>query len=190
MPKYLKKALPIVLVILMVLVFSGCGEKTEEPAKEEETPEEVSKEAPKVIAGMEVLAPFFDVEMFSAKWAFARIVTPASEKTKDEYEVKFLIGTPDLEQGEKQWTKDIIIKSHMAKKDELKVGMVIITTTGNSESAAEAITDTWSKGVISSIDELDKNISEVAFYHNLKEEPYSKENRYLHNIYIIDVPKP
>lgn len=189
MPKHLKKALSIVLVMLMVLVFSGCGEKGEEVVKKEEVPKEVLKKLLKVKPGDEVLAPFFDVEMFSAKWALAKIATPASEETKGEYEVEFLIGTPDLGKGDKRLVKDIVWKSHPAKKDELKVGMIIITTTGDSEDESEARTDTWRKGIISSLGELDKNLVEVEFYYNLKEEPYTKENRYLHNIYIIDEPK-
>ena len=186
MQKHLNKVLPIVLVMLMVLVFSGCGEKGEEVVKKEEISKEVSKEFLQVKPGDEILAPYFDVEMFSAKWALAKIATPASEETKGKYEVEFLIGTPDLGKGDKRLVKDIVWKSHPAKNDELKVGMIIITTTSDSEDESEARTDTWRKGIISGLGELDKNLVEVEFFHDLKEEPYTKENRFLHNIYIID----
>lgn len=188
MKEKLLKVLPMALVMLLVLSFTGCGEKSE-PAVEKEKPgKEPTKEVLSVKPGDEVLAPFFDVDMFSAKWALAKIATPASEKTKGKYEVQFLIGTPDLGEGEKRWVKDIVWKSHPTKKEELKVGMIIIAAGNNSEDPSEARTDTWRKGVISSLDELHKNLAEVEFYHNLKEEPFDKEKMYLHNIYIIDEP--
>ena len=74
MKEKLLKVLPIVLVMLLVLSFTGCGEKSE-PAVEKEKPvKEPTKEVLSVKPGDEVLAPFFDAHMFSGKWALAKIV--------------------------------------------------------------------------------------------------------------------
>lgn len=183
MPRTLYKVLPVILVMLAALFLSGCGQQAE-PVVEKEKP---ATEYLPVKVDDEVLAPFFDVHMFSGKWALAKIVTPASDETKGEYEVEFMIGTPDLGKGEKRFVKDVIWKSHPAKKDELKVGMIVITTTSNSEDASEARTDTWSKAVIS---EIKHNVIEVEFFHDYKEESAGKEDWLLHNVYIIDEPKP
>lgn len=168
MPRNLYKVLPVILVMLAALFLSGCGQQAE-PVVEKEKP---AKEYLPVKVDDEVLAPFFDEHVFSGKWALAKIVTPASAETKGEYEVEFMIGTPDLGEGEKRFVKDVIWKSHPAKKDELKVGMIVITTGDNSEDPSEARTDIWRKAVIS---DIKQNAIEVEFFHEYPEDPAEKE---------------
>ena len=179
------KILPFVLMVILTLSFTGCGKKEEKAAASEKPTQEGTKETLQVKPGDEVLAPFFDAHMFSGKWAPAKIVTPASDETKSEYEVEFMIGTPDLEEGEKRFVKDVVWKSHPAKKDELKIGMIVITTGDNPEDPSEAWTDTWRKAVIS---DIKHNAIEVEFFNDYKKDSDGKEERFLHNVYIIDAP--
>ena len=184
MLKYLYKVLPIILVMLVALFLSGCVEK-KEPVKDKPVKESTTKYL-LVKVGDEVLAPFFDEHEFSGRWAPAKIVTPASDETKGKYEVEFLMGTPDLGKGEKRFVKDIIVKTHPAKKNELKVGLFVITTGDNPEDLAGTEMCVWNKAVISDI--KDDGV-EVEFFHSYPDDPAYKEVRFPHNIFIIDVPK-
>jgi hypothetical protein len=174
--------LPLIMGVLAAMVFSGCGKKAE-PVVETEQPGTKYRQ---VKIDDEVLAPFFDEHEFSGRWAPAKIVTPASDKTKGEYEVEFLMTTPDLEQGEKRFVKDIICKTHAASKDELKIGATIITPGDNLEDPEETKMCTWQKAVITKIGDA---VIEVEFFHVYREESAGKAERYLHNIYIIDEPR-
>lgn len=79
-----------------------------------------------VIAGDIVWVCFSDCNTFRSQWGQAKIVTPASEATRGEYEVQWLWNTHATVTGGKKWTKDVILKWHRAKIDELKPGMVIL----------------------------------------------------------------
>jgi hypothetical protein len=171
-----------ITAVFATLLFYGCGKKSE-PVVE---PEQPGMQYLNVQVGDQVLAPFFDEHEFSGRWAPAKIVTPASDKTKGEYEVEFLMTTPDLEQGEKRFVKDIICKTHAASKDELKIGATIITPGDNLEDPEETKMCTWQKAVITKIGDA---VIEVEFFHVYREESAGKAERYLHNIYIIDEPR-
>lgn len=183
MPKFYLKALPVLAVVISALLLSGCGQQAE-PVVEKEKP---STTYPAVKAGDEVIAPFFDEHEFSGKWAPAKIVTPASDETEGKYEVEFLMGTPDIEKGEKRFVKDIICKMHPAKKEDLKVGMIVITTGNNEEDPTAAEMSIWQKAVVSDI--KDDGI-EVEFFHQYPEESAYKDERFMHNVFIIEEPKP
>jgi uncharacterized lipoprotein NlpE involved in copper resistance len=176
------KVLAVFAAILAMLVISGCGEKAE-PVVEKEEPATTYLA---VKAGDEVFAPFFDEHEFSGKWAPAKIITPASDETGGKYEVEFLMGTPDLKKGEKRSVKDIICTMHPAKKADLKVGTIVFTTGSNEEDPTAAEMCTWKKAVVSAI--KDDGI-EVEFFHQYPEESAYKEERFMHNVFIIDEPK-
>jgi hypothetical protein len=182
MPRIYSKAFPTLIVVLVVLFLSGCGQQAE-PVVEKEKP---AAEYLAVKAGDEVIAPFFDEHEFSGKWAPAKIITPASDETNGKYEVQFLMGTPDLEKGEKRFVKDIICKMHPAKKEDLKVGMIVITTGSNEEDPTAAEMSTWQKAVISDIKD---DAIEVEFFHQYPEESAYKEERFMHNVFIVDESK-
>jgi hypothetical protein len=182
MSRSLLNTVSVFAVVLVVLIFSGCGQEAA-PVVEKDTPSAMYLE---VKAGDEVLAPFFDEHEFSGKWAPAKIVTPASDETKGEYEVEFLMGTPDLGKGEKRFVKTIIIKTHPAKKENLKVGMFVITTGDNPEDLVETEMCVWNRAVIS---DIKADGVEVEFFHSYPDDPAYKEERFMHNIFIIDEPK-
>jgi hypothetical protein len=175
--------LPLIMGVLAAMVFSGCGKKAE-PVVETEQPGTKYRQ---VKIDDEVLAPFFDEHAFSGKWAPAKIVTPAGDKTNGEYEVEFLMTTPDLEKGEKRFVKDIICKTHAAAKSELKIGAIIITPGDNLEDPAETKMCTWQRAVVTRIGE---DVVEIEFYWEYLKESAGKDERYLHNIFIIDEPRP
>ena len=80
----------------------------------------------------------------------------------------------------------VLVASHAASKDELKIGATIITPGDNLEDPAETKMCTWQKAVVSKIGDA---VIEVEFFHVYKEESAGKDDRYLHNIFIIDEPK-
>jgi uncharacterized lipoprotein NlpE involved in copper resistance len=183
MRKTFFNVLPLIAAVAFILFLFGCGQQAE-PVVEKEEP---TTKYLQVKAGDEVIAPFFDEHEFSGKWAPAKIVTPASDETKGKYEVEFLMGTPDLEKGEKRFVKDIIVKTLPAKKQDLKVGMIVFVTGGNEEDPTAAEMSTWQKAVISDIKD---DAIEVEFFHQYPEESAYKEERFMHNVFIIDEPKP
>jgi uncharacterized lipoprotein YehR (DUF1307 family) len=158
MRRELFKALTPVVLMLLVFVLSGCGEK-EKPAAEK--PEkEPAKEVFEVNVGAEVLAAYLWEDSFYGTEFFpAKVVTIASEETKGEYEVELKYEN----QMVKHWTENIVFKSHPAKKEELKVGMVILYTGGDDQPQSEETLKyaKWGRGVILSTDELHKDIVEL-----------------------------
>jgi hypothetical protein len=157
MQRKLFKALTLVLMILVLLLW-GCAEK-EKPAAEK--PEkEPAKEAFEVNVGDEVLAAYLWEDSFYGTEFFpAKVVTKASGETKGEYEVELKYEN----QMVKHWTKNIVFKSHPAKKEELKVGMVVLYTGGDDQPRSEETLKyaKWGRGVILSTDELHKDIAEL-----------------------------
>jgi len=112
-----------------------------------------------------VLAGFIweDEGFYSATLFPAKILTQASDKTKGEYEVISLVGSLDVAEGAKHWTKNVILKSHPAKKDEIKPGMVVLYMGGDpcKEDLEELKRAKWETGVILNTDELYKDVVEI-----------------------------
>ncbi|MEM5948901.1 hypothetical protein WKV44_10150, partial [Spirochaetia bacterium 38H-sp] len=112
-----------------------------------------------------------------------------SDETKGEYQVVSLVGTSDVAEGTKIWTKDVILKSHPAKKEELQVGMVVLYTGGDIVKNDEELkSSTWRRGVLLSTDELYKD---VVALKGLWQETYKINVRHLRIIDdpIIEAPK-
>lgn len=87
----------------------------------------------------------------------AKVVTAASSQTKNQAEALF------VHNGKKKWTK-FVIPSHKAKKNELKLGMIVFrhTWAGGEDISAESYRkQNWYLGRISSTDELFKGVVEV-----------------------------
>jgi len=164
MEKLFRSALPMLMVGLFVLAINGCGTVK----KYVEVPVKVPKITPKggdyLEKGVVLAGVLWESDGFySAKITPVKIITQASVASKGEYEVMLLTGSPDITKGAKHWTKNVILKSHPAKKDELKPGMVILYTGGDpcKEDWEELKGASWGTGVIMNTDELYKDIVEL-----------------------------
>ncbi len=121
----------------------------------------------------------------------AKVLTPASDETKGEAQVQSLRGSPDVSNGEKHWTKNVIYKSHPAKKDELKKGMVILYCGTYEYSRDELKKEIWRRGVVVGLDELYKNRVKVRYIWNAEADDSgdSESDVPLSNIRIADDPQ-
>jgi hypothetical protein len=96
--------------------------------------------------------------MMETRYMLAKITTPASAATKNQAEVLY------VRDGSKEWVV-YGIKSHKARKDELKIDTVVFYPGGWAEYDSIGGEDyrkaTWMLGRITSTDEMFKNIVEV-----------------------------
>lgn len=169
--KKIKNVLPLLMALVILLTIYNCSSVKEQIKGQIKIPIEipkVEKTVPKTgdyLAKDVVLAGVLweDDGFYSAKITPVKIITQASVASKDEYEVILLTGSPDITEGSKHWTKNVILKSHPAKKDELKPGMVILYTGGDpcKEDWEELKGASWGTGVILNTDELYKDIVEL-----------------------------
>lgn len=158
MNRILRSSLPIFMAALLILAITNCGADKEEVKVPESVPETEPTVADYLGEGV-VLARFIWEDFFEATFFPANILTEANDETKGEYEVVSLAGSPDVTKGAKKWTKDVILKSHPAEKEELKVGIVVLYTGGEVAKDDEGLRySRWSRGVILKTDELNKNI--------------------------------
>jgi hypothetical protein len=164
MKRTFKSLSPILIVVVLVLVVVGCSTVKEHV----KMPVDVSKLTPKdgdyLGKGVVLAGVLWETDGFySAKITPVKIITQATVASKGEYEVMLLTGSPDITKGSKHWTKNVILKSHPAKKDELKPGMVILYTGGDpcKENWEELKGASWGTGVILNTNELYKDIVEL-----------------------------
>lgn len=164
MKRSLKISLPIFMAALLILAITNCGADKEEA----KAPESVPEMKPAVADYLEkdvVLAGVIweDDGFYSATIFPVRIITQANVASKGEYEVMVLSGLVNVKKDSKHWTKNVILKSHPAKKDELKPGMVILYTGGDpcKEDREELKVAKWLTGVVLNMDELSEDIVEL-----------------------------
>ena len=117
----------------------------------------------------------------------SKVLTPASEKTKGEYEVAYAFGTMDWAKGDKRWTSLVITKSRTAVKKELKKGMLVLATKRPVDEGLR--TATWSIVRVSSLDELYKDKVIVRKRFTGVGGGFEEESYPVSNIRIIDEPK-
>jgi len=162
MARKFKSALPLLMVLLMTIF--GCG-TVKELVKITDVVPKIAPKGDDYLGKDVVLAGVLweDDGFYSAKIIPVKIITQASVVSKGEYQVMLLTGSPDTTEGSKHWTKNVILKSHPAKKDELKLGMVILYTGGDpcKEDWEELKGASWGTGVIVNTDELYKDIVEL-----------------------------
>ncbi len=164
MNRILRSSLPIFMAALLILAITNCGADKEEVKVPESVPETEPAVADYLGEGVVLAGAIWEDDGFYSATIFpAKIITQASVAGKGEYEVMLLSGSPDVTKGSKHWTKNVILKSHPAKKDELKSGMVILYTGGDpcKEDWEELKVARWSTGVILNTDELHKDIVEL-----------------------------
>lgn len=198
----MKRTLSLTILLLMVLamvVINGCStakegikETTEKvkvkKAAEEKGTEKVSEDY--LGEGVVLAALMWEDGGFSETTYYpAKILTPASEETNNEYEVESIIGDSDVGKESKHWTDNVILESHPAKKEELQVDMIVLYTTKPvEEGLAKA---RWHRGIVSSLDELYKDMVQIDYVWHLdkSDEGDRQENIPVTNIRIIDEPK-
>lgn len=146
---------------ISILVAIGCSAANKKVQANIQVREVSTKEQDYLGDGV-VLGRFLWTDFYEAQFYPAKIITPASEETKGEYQLEAIVGSPDIAVGAKVWTKDVILKSHPAKKDELQVGMVVLIGGGENQcSYNELKTAKWRRAVVLSLDNIYKEIIEV-----------------------------
>lgn len=187
MKRLFRSSLPIFMAALLILAITNCGADKEEAKAPESVPETKPAVADYLGEGVVLAAYQFEDNFFGACFYPAKIITEPSEKTKGEYQVMGITGTHDVAEGQKHWTKNVILKSHPAKKDELKPGMVVLYTgVGSSPTPApdeELPYNRWRRAYILKTDELHKGIVQAKL-----PEGYSGPV-HIRNIRVCDEPK-
>lgn len=108
--------------------------------------------------GDKVLAELSGSDEFRRhKYVPAKIITLASAATKNEYEIMSM-GDGS---SENKWTDKVVAKWHVAKKEELSEGLVILYSDHRVDETA-----TLYAGVVVAVDELYKNIVTVKGRYN------------------------
>jgi len=106
-----------------------------------------------IAAGSKVYAEVSEDEDFDRHYYVpAKVISVASAATKGEYEVM------SMGEGgsENKWTNKLVAKWHMAKKEELKEGLVVLYSTYDIND-----TRTVYPGIVVAVDELYKNLVSI-----------------------------
>jgi|GEM_PF-5948040 len=182
----------LTVLFALAIVAGGCSSSKKVTIQAtQEAPKEEKVQNSDYLAKGVVLAPFIweDGGFSETTYYPSRILTPASEETKHEYEVKAVIGDMDVSEGETKWTDDVIVESHPAKKEELKKDMIVLYTTKPADEGLEGAK--WHRGVVSSTDELYKDMVLIDYVWHLdkEDEADSQKKVPVENIRIIDSPK-
>jgi hypothetical protein len=109
--------------------------------------------------------------MMDAQYYLAKVLKAASADTKDQAQVVY------VRNGSKEWV-NFVVKSHKAAKKDMEIGGVVFMPSGWAEYKEIGAEDyrkaRWILGLITSTDELFKNIVEVGgdkFYIQLLRVP-------------------
>ncbi len=119
----------------------------------------------------------------------ARVLQQASKDTKNETKVESMLGTSDVAKGATMWTPLVVFKSHPAKKDEIKKGMLVMAVLGsNPETPEELKHSTWNRVLIIDTDEMYKNNVKIRYFWTWGKNDESDRTREipLTNIRVID----
>ena len=88
----------------------------------------------------------------------ARLLQEADETTKGEYKVQSLKGSSDVAEGQTHWTKYVVFKSHPARKEDIKKGMIVLGVfDSNAREKDDLKRAIWNRLVVLDTDELYKN---------------------------------
>ncbi len=87
----------------------------------------------------------------------ARLLQEADETTKGEYKVQSLMGSSDVAEGQIHWTKYVVFKSHLARKEDIKKGMIVLGVfDSNAREKDDLKRAIWNRLVVFDTDELYK----------------------------------
>jgi hypothetical protein len=182
----------ITLFVAALFIISGCGKGDKEAAKapEAKTPTETVEPATKVedyLGENVVLAASqeYQDDWWVADFHPAEIITQASAETKGEYQVIAVRGSGATPKGAKYWSRHLVFKSHPAKKDELKPGMVVLFTHSTEPLSDEQLQSrVWWRARIVKTDELYKGLVEIEY-----EKPGLVGPVHIKNLRVCDNPK-
>jgi len=172
-----KLVLPL-LLCLVALGFSACSS----------TPSGKYNRNPKVSYERKLrnsaFAPFMYENKFYAYYALARKIEGPDRKGM--YRLEFINGP---KKGEKIKTDNVILNTYESNGYDLKKGMVVLVNHFNPKVHDEnSRIDTWRKGVVYSLQDLDKNIVIIEFPHDKNDFAAQKEAYALKNVRVITKP--
>ncbi len=120
--------------------------------------------------GQILAAVGLDSDSFSwARFYLAKIKTPASAQTKNQYEAELLTSTSNYGKGHILWTDNVIRKTHKLSKDEIKVGLVVLYPAG---------THIWSRAVVSDTSNLFKDEVTLDLYWGSKPDSMDRKAKW------------
>ncbi len=97
----------------------------------------------------------------------ARLLQEADETTKGEYKVQSLMSSSDVAEGQIHWTKYVVFKSHPAKKEDMKKGMVVLAVFDPSpRDRGDLKRAIWNRVFVLDTDELYKGKVKLGFVWN------------------------
>lgn len=96
----------------------------------------------------------------------ARMLEEASEATKSEAKVQSLLGSSDVAEGEIAWTPLVVYRSHPAKQEDIKKGMIVMAVVDENPRTPEDLKNhsTWHRVIVLDTDELYKGNVKTKFF--------------------------
>lgn len=181
-------------LVVLGLAVSCAGTQTKTPAvspvaAEQPKPAQAAAAEPAAPAdylgeGTVIVSAFGNPIRGAEKLTLGKIVTPASEKTKGQYEVELVVSSPDWAAGSRIWTENVVLRSHPATGEELTAGQTILMNYWNPADPSETRNGPWILGVVESTDDLFKKQVSVKSLHTGKTGLV-----HLHNIRVADEPE-
>lgn len=137
-----------------------------------------------------VLAAFLWEDNFSDAIFFpAKVLASPSGGSSGDYEVEALAEARYVELGKKHVTKNVILQSHPAQKNEIKLDIIVFYCGEDTPySKAQLAREKWNRGVVLNTDELYRFIIEIGNYSSLTEPVNRKYRVHLRNVRISDNP--
>lgn len=161
----MKKFLVVVATVAAIISVAGCSSLPLDASSLMNAGSAVTTVAQKAEAkdfkSGEVLCSIgTDEDPTDMHFAVAKVMTPASDATKNQAEVLWIDG------GKKEWSS-FVVPSHKAQKAELTIGKLVFHLNGWSEyeeknvSAENYRQSHWKLGRVTSLDEMFKNFVEI-----------------------------
>lgn len=172
----MKKLILPLLLCLIAVGFSACSNKNS------------YNRSPKVSYERKLrntaFAEFMYEGKFYAYYAMAKKIDGPDRKGM--YTMKFTNGP---KKGEKIKTDKVILNTYESNGYDLKKGMVVLVNHFNPKVHDDNTRiDTWRKGIVYSLQDLDKNLVIVEFPHDKNDFAAQKEAYALKNVRVITKP--
>ena len=168
----------ILPLLLICIIASICGCVKKEPYNRNDVSYEKKLRR-------SAFLPYMYEDKFYAYYGLAKKVSGPDKK--GNYKFEFTNGP---RKGERVKTKDAaIINTYESNGYDLKKGMVVLVNHFNPQKHdSSARIDTWRKGIVYSLQNLENNIVILEFPHDKYDFAAQKEAYYLNNIRVITKP--